>query len=260
MFQFELKDFVRVVPFHGQEKWLSKLTQMANLFHWAEYETVKRKIRKAAIWQVSPRNLIEEIERFRKEGLIFTPLHKSGCNLNFAHYRHYPVKPGEPFFWYGVLTRNYRDAQIFKNADYKSDHFTLGKMLGYPECCVKYFIENFPKNYDPIWVNLEGKGRGYPEANQMLRYFGVRITSHLSCSPKCKATKEIGEIWFKTMRQKDKKLAREIYDLLSGLITWNSYHGVLEVETPYFIGLTHTFPYFKKPRIIYWQGVKKKRD
>jgi hypothetical protein len=130
-------------------------------------------------------------------------------------------------------------------------------MLGYPDCCVKYFERMFPINYDPIWVDLEGEVEGYPEANQMLRYFGVRITSHLSCSPTCEATKEIGENWFKVMKELNEKLAKEIYELLAGPIIWNSYHGVVQVETPYFVGLTHTFPYLERPRIIRWKGRKK---
>jgi len=254
---FKLQDFVRIMPFQRCENWLPKLTQMSMLYHFAEYETLKRGVRQAATWHVDHQNLDRELERFNRDGLIFTPLRKSGYYQGFAHY-HHPVKPGEPFFWYGVLTRTYKDAQIFKEADKKGDHFTIGKMLGYPECCIKYFIENFPKNYDPIWVDLEGKVKGYPEANQMLRYFGIRITSHLSCSPICKETKKVGEIWFKIMKEKNEKLAKELYQLLSGKIIWNSYHGVVEVETPYFVGVTHTFPYFEKPRIIYWQGINKK--
>jgi hypothetical protein len=56
------------------------------------------------------------------------------------------------------------------------------------------------------------------------------------------------------MAELDEKLAKEMYELLRGPIVWNSYHGVVQVETPYFIGLSHTFPYLERPRIIYWKG------
>jgi len=90
----------------------------------------------------------------------------------------------------------------------------------------------------------------------MLRYFGARITSHFSCSPTCEKTREIGQVWFKVMKEIDKKLAEELYDLLSTPLTWNSYHGVVQIETPYFVGLTHTFPLLEKKRVIEWKGKK----
>lgn len=248
-----MKDFVRIIPKQGFEEWPTKLGKMGNLYYLAEYQMVKRGFREAAAYHIDYLCLIEEMEKIRKDGLIYTPLRKSGYYQGFAHF-HHSVKPGEPFFWYGVLTKNLKDAERFKEADLKGDHKTIGKMLGYPECCIDYFIKTFPINYDPVWVDLEGEITGYSEANQMLRYFGSRITSHLSCSPNCKATKEIGEVWFKIMKEFDENLANELYDLLNGEIVWNSYHEVVQVETPYFIGLTHTFPYLEKPRIIYWKG------
>jgi hypothetical protein len=35
-------------------------------------------------------------------------------------------------------------------------------------------------------------------------------------------------------------------------MTWNSYHGVVQVETPYFIGVVNGFPFAEKPKIINW--------
>jgi hypothetical protein len=253
-----MRDFVRIIPKKRFEEWSTKLGKMGHLFNLAEYEMVKRGYRKAATYHIDYQLLIEEMEKIRKDGLIFTPLRKSGYYQGFAHF-HHPVNPGEPFFWYGCLTKTQKDAEIFKEADRKGDHKTIGKMLGYPECCTDYFSKIFPINYDPIWVDLKGEVEGYPEANQLLRYFGPRITSHLSCSPTCKVTKEIGEVWFKVMKSIDEKLANEMYELLAGPITWNSYHGVVQVETPYFVGLTHTFPYLEKPRIIYWKGRENKK-
>jgi hypothetical protein len=250
-----MRGFVRIIPKQGFEEWPSKLGKMGHLYHLTEYEMVKRGYRPAATYHIDYQNLIEEMEKIRKDGLIFTPLRKSGYYEGFAHF-HPPVKPGEPFFWYGCLTKNQKNAEIFKKADKEGDHRTIGKMLGYPDCCIDYFIHTFPINYDPIWIDLEGKVEGYPETNQMLRYFGVRITSHLSCSPTCKTTREIGKIWFRVMEEIDKKVAQEIYQILSDPIEWNSYHGVVQVETPYFLGLTHTFPYLEKPRIIHWKGLK----
>jgi len=252
-------NFVRIMPKQGCENWMIKLNKMSNLVMEAEYQMVKQGYRLAATTNIDQNDLQQKLERFNKDGLIFTPLRRSGYYEGFSH-KHKEVKMGEPFYWYGCITRNYKDAQKFKEADigtnYQSDHKTIGLMLGFPECCTKYFIRNFPINYDPIWLGKKGKINGYPECNTLLRYFGARITHHFSCSPICGPTRKIGQVWFKVMKEIDKNLTDDLYNLLSGPIIWNSYHGVVQVETPYFVGLTHAFPLIEKPKIIKWQGKK----
>jgi len=273
-----VSSFIRIMPKQGHEEWMVKLGRMGILFREAEYQMVKQGYRPAAVIHIDQNNLEQMWDKINKDGLVFTPILKSGYYEGFAH-KHKPVVPGEPFFWYGSLTRTYEDGQKFKKAEEKGDHKTIGSLLGYPECCVKYFIKTFPINYDPIWLHTRSahsssvrkirraswqtgtrpsglKITGYPECNQMLRYFGARITSHFSCSPTCEKTKQIGEKWLKVMEEIDKELTKELYDLLAGPVIWNSYHGVVQVETPYFIGLTHTFPLIEKPRIIEWRGKK----
>lgn len=252
-----MQSFTRVIPKQKCENWPSKLSKMGNLYREAEYQTVKRKIREAAIISVYPENLDESLQRFNKDGLIFIPLKKTKRDENFS-FKLEPPKTGEAFYWIGCLVRTKKEGEIFKEADQKHDHRTMGQMLGYPECCIEYFIKNFPVNYDPIWVDLEGKVRGYPECNGMLRYFGPKIIPHYSCSPTCEASRKIGRTWLKIMKEIDKGLAKEMYNLLAEPITWNSYHGVIQVETPYFIGLVNSFPFVEKPKIINWEGKKEK--
>ena len=234
---------------------MAKLGRMSMLFLEAEYQMVKQGYRPAAVIHIDQNNLGEMLEKINKDRLVFTPILTSGYYEGFAH-KHKAIQPGEPFYWYGSLTRTYEDGQKFKKAEQEHNHETIGLLLGYPKCCANYFTKAFQINYDPIWLGKKGKISGYPECNQMLRYFGARLTSHFSCSPTCEATRKVGQNWLKVMKEIDKGLAKELYDLLAGPITWNSYHGVVQVETPYFVGLTHTFPLIKQPRIINWKGKK----
>ncbi len=126
--------------------------------------------------------------------------------------------------------------------------------MGFPGCCSEYFEKAFPVNYDPQWTELEGEVAGYPEANQLLKYFGARPHTCLTCSPTCVNAKRVGKDWFKIMAELDGETAVDLYHLLSQPITWSSYHGVVQVETPYFVGLTHSFPYLEKPRVILWKA------
>jgi len=250
-----IQDFTRIIPKQGYEEWPNKLSKISELFLRTEEQMVKKKYRAAAIVDVSVDNFQSFLDRINKNGLMFTPIRKRAISSGFSALTK-SVEPGQPFVWQGCLTRNYKDGQKFKEADLKNDHRTIGQMLGYPECCIDFFINNFPIDPCPIWVGLEGKVRGFPECNGILRYFGPRITAHLSCSPTCQATKEVGKIWFKVMQEINKELAQELYNLLNGSVIWNSYHGVVQVETPYFVGLNNSFYLLKKPRIINWEGKK----
>jgi len=249
-----MENFVRIIPKQGCEQWPVKLGHMGAMFFEAEYGMVKQGFRAAAVIHMDQHNMGELLARINKDKLVFTPLRTSGYYQGFAH-RHKEVKLGDPFYWYGCLTKTWEDGQKFKKADTEGDHRTIGWLLGYPDCCTRYFTRVFPLNYDPIWVGREGKLTGYPECNQMLRYFSARITSYLSCSPTCAATRKIGHVWLKVMSGINKCLTDDLVGLLSAEIIWSSYHGVVQVETPYFVGITHTFPIAAKPRIIKW-GVK----
>ncbi len=250
-----VSSFVRIMPKQGHEKWMFKFHKISGLVPESEYQMVKQGYRAAATTNIDQNDLKEKLERFNEDSLIFTPLRKSGYFEGFGH-KHKEVGPGDPFYWYGCLTRTYEDGQKFKKADLAGDHKTIGLLLGFPKCCANYFTKAFPINYDPIWLGKEGRITGYPECNTLLRYFGTRITHHFTCSPTCEATRKIGQNWLKVMQEIDKDSAKKLYDLLAGPITWNSYHGVVQVETPDFVGLTHTFPLMEKPRIIKWKGRK----
>ena len=169
-----IQDFTRIIPKHKCEEWPGKLGQMAELFSMAEYQMVKKKLRTAAIVQLDPNNLQNFLEKTNKDRLYFTPLKKVAISIGFSA-THKAPEPNQPFLWQGCITRTDKDGQKFKEADLKNDHRVIGRMLGYPECCINYFIRNFPIDPCPIWVDLEGKIRGFPECNGMLRYFGPKL-------------------------------------------------------------------------------------
>lgn len=248
-----MKDFVRIMPKQGCENWPAKLGRMSQLYSEVEYETVKEGLRPAAIVNFDPENLQEKMEQINKDGLLFTPLDKISVFAGYSLLSKL-LEPGEPFLWKGALTKNYKDAQLIKKAYFGRDHKAIGKLLGFPKCCAEYFTREFTVNPDPVWVNLNGKVEGFSECNTLLRYFGPRMTAHMPCSPKCVSSQKIGKAWFGIMQKINEVLAREFYDLLSAPTIWNSYHGVVQVETPYFIGLSKTFPYLRKPRIINWNS------
>jgi len=261
MTSLALKSFVRLMPKQGHDEWKGLVEKMRRFCVDMEYEMLKAGHKRAATAHIGEGDYEKTMEKINRDGFIFTPIMKVAETEGHSHIRKKP-KEGEPFTWYGCITKSHKEGQDFKKADggasnEKPDHKKIGELLGYPDCCVDYYEKNARENYDPIWVKKSGSVEGYPECNRLLRYFGVQISSHFTCSPKCENSKKLGEEWLSLARKKDKELTEKLYELLSTEMTWDSYHGVVQIETPYFVGVADTFPYLEKKRIINWKSVNK---
>jgi hypothetical protein len=248
----EINGFTRIIQKHGKDDLSQEIIRYAKLFYECEYQTAVQGQRRATTAHVSIDNLQETIDRFNRDGMIFTPCRRSGFYQGFAH-QHKEVKPGDPYYWFGAVTRTVEDGLLFKEAEAKGDHQTMGKLLGYPECCTEYFTENFPVNYDPVWLGCESAPDGNPAVNILLRYFGIRVISHLACSPSCEGSLKQGVERIEIMRGMDREGTDRLLEFLSGPMTWDSYHGIVEIDTDTFIGVTHTFPILDNKRIIKWR-------
>jgi hypothetical protein len=248
-----LKDFTRTIWKKGHEEWSRTLTKITCLYQEAEIKMVAEGKRRAATMHLNQNDTDLQLLKLNDLGLIFTPLYRSGFFQGFSHQIKAPA-PGEPFFWFGCVTKTLEDGKKFKKADESVDYITTGELLGYPDCCIKYFNKVFPINTDPVWTTLEGAISGYPECNTLARYFGPRITAHISCSPICEATKRVGQDWLAVMDSIDHDTTIELKQFLEAQMVWDSYHGILELHTEHFLGLTHTHVYLDKHRIINWSG------
>ena len=81
----------------------------------------------------------------------------------------------------------------------KQDHFNLGLILGYPECCCRFFEKHFPErskvdnNYEiPILENSTGNNFNFVN-NIFMRHRDYCLLSHFPCSLDCEHSIKIGE-------------------------------------------------------------------
>jgi len=211
------------------------------------------------VYHVSSDNFDSSYEFLRKNGLVFFPTNKSGKYKGFSH-KHRPVKSGDPYTLYGAVVRlgeeKYGEQFAkFSKADEetkKADHIGIGKLLGYPTCCTKFFNENWGHpSVDPQYEAAVNTPKTkvvddvvtvscHPYCNNMLRYFGLRITPHLVHSMQCKKTIKWGEEWIEIMRQIDDEATDWLIELLSMPLTWSAYKGVVIIDTPLFRAVSNS--------------------
>jgi len=252
----ELDPFTRVyVKYPHSERKIREMLSRANkLTNLVEYETVKRGLRKCDVYHVYPERFDEQIQRVVMDGLVWLPILRSRSYSGFSH-RHFPVnKLGPNTFVYGVVCRSLEDAKKFKEAhrERNTDHVTIGRLLGYPECDIKFFVTVWGNRIlDPVYeiaVNTETsevdindvegitkytvRVTGHPYLNQLARYTSLRIATWFPHSYTCKDSIQVADKWFKLMKELDDETADWILDQLSQPMKWSLLYGVVEVDTP----------------------------
>ena len=249
----EVEPFSRVIWRWGvPPKYKIALEASHRAMSWAEYESVVRGYRPCDVVHLYPETWDRELKRFAEDGLYFVPIQRAKPVSGFAHRFYEPT--GGRFMVYGVVSPSLSDAMRFVRAHEgrPCDHETIGILLGYPECCIRFFVENFPKGIlDPVWrVEHEGED---PMLNVMLRYFGPRIIPFFPCSYTCRQARRVAEKFYGLLREYDEDLAETILEMLSMPMVWSMYKSVIQVTTPLFTGICNG--YWEPQRInVYWRG------
>ena len=255
-----------------QALWEPRLKRISQLYSNAELTTVIVGMRRVFVYHINSQKFEESYEFLRKNNLVFFPIKKTGVYSGFSH-RHMPVKKGEPFTLYGaaVRTDDQEAGELFTEYSNSSpvNHNELGKLLGYPKCCSDWFSEHWGKpSVDPMYEaamnTIEDKSLSkldmehvygvkvscHPYANNLLRYFGLRITPHLPCSMQCKETIRWGEEWIDIMRQIDDEATDWLIELLSMPLIWDYNKGIAIIDTSIFRGITNSNTHLMRQRVV----------
>lgn len=235
--------------------WEPRIERIQKAYNAAELTTVISDMRRVFVYHVNSTSFDESYEFLRKNNLVYYPTNKSALYNGFSH-RHLPTEPGKPYMLYGAAVKNddLEAGELFSDASVgKTDHSVIGELLGYPECCVDFFNKTWGKDsIDPMYeaaiktVNSEETDDGvvsvncHPYCNNLLRYFGIRITPHLTCSMQCENTIKWGEEWIDIMSQVDEEAAEWAVEMLSSPLTWSCLKGVAIIDTPWFRGVTNS--------------------
>ncbi|MFH1585463.1 MAG: hypothetical protein ABIB79_01715 [archaeon] len=244
---------------NAREEWKSTLQKARGLHRKTEYELVKRGLRGAAITYIAKKDIERNLETYLEEELFFTPLEKVRPFSKFLH-KHTIPSQGEDWIVRGVLTRTNKLGGEFEEGYFKNDDVKIGEMLGYPPCCCDFFNYVWKKGYfDPLWESARNTKKpedntieveSNPLINQALRYFGLRITSHIPCSLNCEGTVESGKRWYEVMESLNEDVAVRLKEILSEELIWESFEGVATIENKYLKGTIETYPYKDRKLLI----------
>src|SRR5258706_14363215 len=141
---------------------------------------------------------------------IVVPLEKTGKGDSYSS-TSAAIKNGR--FQYRVAITNADKVSDWLEAWGRMDNGAIGHLLGYPSCCIDFFIKYWIEEQfvDTSWVMtlshlIAGDGsiicgekkkhtlnHVYPGNNILLRWLGLRLVSHLPCSHYCVETTKIAK-------------------------------------------------------------------
>lgn len=128
--------------------------------------------------------------------------------------------------FFAYISKSKEKAELANCYEAKNNHAQLGHLLGYPECCVEFFVKNEPERSKldndyilPCVIN--SKGNVFPfQNNILLRNQDITLLSHFPCSFECKASEELGKKYLNAIRKNKPEAAEMIVSKLKGHQRW----------------------------------------
>ena len=228
----------------ARETWKPIFGRITKAWWDIEWMSVVHGLRSCSLTFVTPESLVDKGGEWVKSGLTNLPL----AIMRFASYynsvRLSPVESGDPFV-YRIAVGRPQHISEFKAAWDAGDNGAIGKLLGYPACCMDFFLENWVKHAleDSTWPMAAGgvaseersliEVSGPPEANILWRWLGIRAVPHLPCSFCCNETVEFGKKMIDVGRQEGYAQEMDwLLEILSWPVEWSALHGIAEIKTP----------------------------
>ena len=234
-------------------KWKGIIGEISRAWNEVERWTVVDGVRDSALMFVHPGQMLEFAKWASEHGLAVLPMERTGIAPTYAA-ASYGFHEGKPWQYRVILTRMEKAADWYA-ASYGEnyDHNRIGELLGFPDCCRPHFGEfwgelGFRDTTWPMAENTVGPRYslpdgsaapridihdGFPEANILWHWMGVRLTPHLPCSFKCEASRDLARRWIECATehgfgpQMDHAL-----EILSWPVQWSALYGIAEIMTP----------------------------
>ncbi len=242
---FTLPDFCRTswVSDAAKDRWNPVFEQVRSLWQRLELATVAMGRRQAGLICIRS----DELNRFGAElathGLDLKPLPSFDTNGYVSDFNGWNA--GTRFRMCAVGTPRVVDEA--SDAYRSSSTAVLGRLLGYPSCCIAFFEDVWDRQrwIDTTWP-MAARGlldapqtvsivelMARPENNILLRWLGMRPVFHLPCSLECDATYKVANEIKNVARDIGEQAGLDnLYEILNWPVQWSALHGIAEIETP----------------------------
>ena len=243
-----LPDFTRIswVNDRARDVWEPRVARIGSAWAEIEWRSVESGIRRCALTSVSSEQLVHRSAEWAGRGLATMPVAMSGASPGYASTSVAP-RVGEPFE-YRVAVGALAEVGEFKRAIDGGDDGTIGRLLGFPDCCIAFFRGTWVDDgcVDTTWAMAANDGRldengrlieidaDTPfQANILWRWMGPRAVPHLPCSFSCKATVALADRLMALGRENGHAVEMDwLEEILSWPVAWSALHGIAEVKTP----------------------------
>lgn len=137
--------------------------------------------------------------------------------------------PGK-FFMY--ISKSEKLAKRAKELEAEDRHKELGLLLGYPECCCRFFEKNFKteskKKNDYTLATLRNSNSfKFPfYTNIAIRHMDIALLSHFPCSFQCKKSIKIAKDNLKLIEKYSEEYAAIIKGMLKGGVVYSWDKGI----------------------------------
>lgn len=239
-FTRELPDFTRRQWASAQARAVWQPRMQAATTAWLKIEqlSVLEGVRPSALMHCTPDELPVASAWAARRGLSVVPLAIVANSAQYSASSRVP-RAGEPWAYRVALTW---PAHVIEWTDawQTNDDEAIGRLLGYPECCRRFFrrVWNDEAMIDTTWAMAHSTDpivtRLVPvENNILLRWLGVRMVPHLPCGFDCGATVVLARSIMRVGRENGLGEAVDtIEEMLSWPVEWSALHGIAEIKTP----------------------------
>jgi hypothetical protein len=251
-----------------QNEYQQLFSRITGAFLQIEYLSVVEGTRDSHLMFILPHELEFQRSRFKKYGLEIVLLNKEIYDTHGGYGNHSGDWEGNgDYTWRAIVTRpenvqRWNDIWRIRTADVFLGEYLIGRALGYPDCCSKFFTQIWMRDagLDTTWqqalntvhkveqtdaelwkfpktniTNIELPETTPIWGNNLLRWAGMKLVTHLPCSFDCKETKRIA---LENLGIATKYGFGNEYNKLCQIqewdVTWSTQYGIATIETPVF--------------------------
>lgn len=238
----------------AQSVWDTRIHRVLDEAHRVEIETVLKDKRRVAM---RPLNLEEfnalDLPSHLTLKVVEAQAPPSGFSVSVK-----PPEAGKPFLLRTVIGTP-KWVSCFREAYAEHDDQVIGQLLGYPDCCIKFFVKHWVKQdkKDLTWEQMnipQGQPRGVVDPlialNPMFNRVGVRPIQHMACNMHCIESNAIAQDYLSLWKAQEREWLEEI---LSWPVEWSALHGAAEIRTPV-LKIIHDTNHTKTELVVQFQG------